>query len=49
MQRDIEVNNKLKSMGWVVMRFWEKDIIKNSGKVADRIENIIKRRKLDFE
>lgn len=28
-QRDIEVNRKYQSMGWMVLRFWEHDITKN--------------------
>ena len=36
--RDNEVNKYLKSQGWIVLRFWEKEIIKNTEKCADIIE-----------
>ena len=39
MQRDIEVNEKLKSEGWTVLRFWGKEIKKDVKSCADRIEN----------
>lgn len=42
MQRDIEVNEKLISDGWTVLRFWGKDIKKNPGKCADMIEKAVK-------
>lgn len=29
MQHDKEVNNKLKSRGWTVLRFWSKKVLKN--------------------
>lgn len=29
MERDIEVNRKLKGMGWTVFRFWDIEINKN--------------------
>ena len=41
-ERDQEVNEKLKAEGWIVLRYWEKDIRKNSAKIADEIEQIIK-------
>ena len=28
-QRDMETNQKLKDMGWTVLRFWDKDICEN--------------------
>ena len=30
MQRDIEVNNKLRSEGWLVLRFWGNEIKKKN-------------------
>ena len=37
-QRDIEVNEKLKNAGWNVIRFWGKDIKKRCSECADIIE-----------
>lgn len=42
MQRDTEVNNKLKSDGWMVIRFWGKDIKANVSACADRVERAVK-------
>ena len=41
-QRDIEVNNKLQSGGWTVIRFWGKEITKNVQQCADKIEKAVK-------
>ena len=41
-QRDIEVNEKLKSDGWTVIRFWGKEITKNVQLCADTIEKAVK-------
>lgn len=41
-ERDIEVNNQLHNLGWIVLRFWEKDIRRNSIEIADKIEQILK-------
>lgn len=40
-QRDIEVNNYLKSEGWIVMRFWEKQIKKDTGKCVEEIVEVL--------
>ncbi|MBR4765445.1 MAG: very short patch repair endonuclease [Clostridia bacterium] len=42
MQRDMEVNNKLKNDGWTVIRFWGKDIKANVSACADRVERAVK-------
>ena len=42
MQRDIEVNEKLKSDGWKVIRFWGKDIKKDVAACADIVERAVK-------
>lgn len=44
-ERDKEVNEKLKSEGWIVLRFWGKEIKKETKKCADIIENTLKERK----
>lgn len=41
-ERDIEVNNALKNDGWIVLRFWSKDILKDVAACADQIDVIIK-------
>ena len=43
MLRDTEVNNKLKSDGWTVIRFWGKDIKANVSACADRVERAVKK------
>lgn len=40
-KRDIEVNDKLKNDGWIVLRFWGKDIKKNIKYCADLIEKAV--------
>lgn len=37
MERDLEVNSTLRSQGWVVLRFWGKEIKKNAAGCADII------------
>lgn len=42
--RDIQVNKKLKDEGWIVLRFWEKEVLKNTDEcVADIIQAIFSR------
>lgn len=43
-QRNIEVNKKLKSEGWIVLRFWGNEIKKDLNKCADIIERTILQR-----
>lgn len=42
MERDIEVNETLKSQGWTVLRFWGKDIKADTEKCADIIEKAVR-------
>ena len=42
MQRDVEVNERLKQEGWKVIRFWGKEILKNVELCADKIEAEVK-------
>ncbi len=42
MQRDIEVNEKLASEGWTVIRFWGKEIQKKTSECADIIEKAVR-------
>lgn len=37
MKRDQEVNTKLKEMGWTVLRFWSKQVLKNPEYYAELI------------
>ena len=43
-QRDVEVTEKLTVTGWIVLRFWGKDIKKNCTKCADIIEEAVRGR-----
>jgi DNA mismatch endonuclease Vsr len=43
-ERDIEVTSALRDAGWIVLRFWGKDIKKNVAVCADQIENALKNR-----
>lgn len=43
-QRDREVTSCLEMQGWIVLRFWGKDINKNVEKCADIIEEVIRGR-----
>lgn len=42
MRRDIEVNIRLNEDGWTVLRFWGKDIKKDTVKCADIIEKAVR-------
>lgn len=44
-ERDKEVTEKLESEGWIVLRFWGKEIKKETDKCADIIQETIKERK----
>lgn len=44
-KRDIEVTDTLEKSGWAVLRFWGKEILKNTSMVADEIEKVVKERK----
>lgn len=41
MQRDIQVTNHLKDEGWIVLRFWGKEIKSNLTNCADIIERTL--------
>lgn len=45
MERDREVNEHLKKEGWVVIRFWGKEIKKNTVECVEKIEKEIKRKR----
>ena len=41
-ERDLEVTIQLRDEGWTVLRFWGKEIIKNTSECADIIERAVK-------
>lgn len=44
MQRDVEVTAMLSEAGWIVLRFWGKEIIKKTAECADLIERVVRNR-----
>lgn len=36
-ERDRRQSEMLKALGWVVLRFWETDILRNTAEIADRV------------
>ncbi len=40
MQRDIEVTESLRADGWIVLRFWGKDIKQHTSDCADKIQQV---------
>lgn len=42
MERDKEVTEELQKQGWTVLRFWGKEIKKNTGGCADIIEKAVR-------
>lgn len=49
MERDQEVTERLKSLGWCVLRFWESDITEALDQVIAVIENTVKERRLELD
>ena len=49
MERDNEINKKLLFMGWTVIRFWGKDILKNIDDCISVIEDVIWEQKTTFD
>ncbi len=41
-ERDKEVNKKLKEEGWIVLRYWGRDIRTKTVEIVDEIDQIIK-------
>jgi len=44
-KRDRKVNKKLEDNGWIVLRFWEREIEKDLNKCIQRIEEAVRKRK----
>ena len=42
--RDRRVTNALRARGWLVLRFWESDVLQFTGRVANAIERAVARR-----
>lgn len=40
-EKDIEVNEQLLAQGWIVIRFWGKDIMKDVDKCCDEVFNAL--------
>jgi len=45
MRRDLLVINKLESDGWIVLRFWDKEILKNVSNCINQIEDVVNYKK----
>jgi DNA mismatch endonuclease, patch repair protein len=43
-KRDKKINLQLRKMGWKVLRFWNKDIRKNTGKCVQKITDHLSRK-----
>ena len=44
MERDKEVTAALEADGWIVLRYWGKDIMARTAEIADEIEKIVRER-----
>ncbi len=42
-RRDLEVNDELEKQGWIVIRFWGKEILQNPEKCADEVTEAIEK------
>lgn len=48
-RRDREVDAELESQGWIVLRFWGKEITKDVSACADRVEEALRSRKTPLD
>ena len=48
-ERDDEINKKLKCLGWTVIRFWGKDILKNPDECVRMIKEVIFEQKISSD
>ncbi len=48
-ERDEEVNRQLKALGWTVLRFWGKDIIKYTDECVKAVEEAVFDNKIEGE
>lgn len=49
MARDLEINKELEYLGWTVIRFWGKDILKNTDECVAVIEEYIFQQKIAID
>jgi len=47
MKRDLLVINKLESEGWIVLRFWDKEVLKNTSNCINKIEDAVNYKKAE--
>lgn len=47
-ERDQQVNQRLRQAGWRVVRLWEQDILKNPDRVASKVSRIVMSRLRDY-
>lgn len=47
-RRDREVNRKLRKEGWIVLRFWAKDLQKDTGFCVDQVTEAIIRQRAEL-
>lgn len=45
--RDREVNRVLAEQGWLVIRFWGKEILKNTAGCANEVAGVVEKRKIE--
>lgn len=43
-ERDLQNTRALEAAGWVVLRFWETDLLRKTGEIADRVSDILAER-----
>ncbi len=48
-KRDIEVTGRLKAEGWMVLRFWSNDVVKDTTSCAEKVKEIIRARRIDLQ
>ncbi len=48
-QRDMEVTGYLKAEGWMVLRFWSNDVVKDTTSCAEKVKEIIRARRIDLQ
>jgi DNA mismatch endonuclease (patch repair protein) len=45
MKRDLLVINKLETDGWIVLRFWDREVLKNASNCINKIEDAVNHKK----
>ncbi|MCS5420295.1 MULTISPECIES: very short patch repair endonuclease [Psychrilyobacter] len=44
MQRDKEIQGKLEDAGWIVLRFWSKNVLKNLDECVKKVEKMLNKK-----